>query len=142
MGILEIENKIKLRIILFGNKKLQENFFSSFFNNSKKRKVIEDIDFTYYLYDIFPWYEFIVFKDESTVTIKNYIAQKEKKYIVIIYFCLENDDKDIQLIQEISQLDENYHPFIFFLMSEKKNKNYYETYIKNSRLKFDPFNIY
>ena len=141
MGILEIENKIKLRIILFGNKKLQETFFSSFFIDYKKNRSFEEKDFDYHLYDIFPWYEFITIKNESIDKIKKFIIQKEMKNIVILYFCLENDDQDIQLIQEISQLDEKFHPFIFFLMPEK-NKNYYESYIKNSRLKFDPFNIY
>jgi hypothetical protein len=92
MGILEIENKIKLRIILFGNKKLRESFFSSFFIDSKKKRSFEEKDFDYYLFDIFPWYEFITIKNESIDKIKNFITQKEMRYIVILYFFQENDD--------------------------------------------------
>jgi hypothetical protein len=95
MGILEIENKIKLRIILFGNKKLRESFFSSFFIDSKKKRSFEEKDFDYHLYDIFPWfpwYEFITIKNESIDKIKNFITQKEMRYIVILYFFQENDD--------------------------------------------------
>ena len=92
MGILEIENKIKLRIILFGNKKLRESFFSSFFIDSKKKRSFEEKDFDYYLFDIFLWYEFITIKNESIDKIKNFITQKEMRYIVILYFFQENDD--------------------------------------------------
>ena len=114
MGIIEIENKIRLRIILFGNENLKESFFSSFFLDSKKKKRDEEKYFYYYFYDLFPRYEFITIKDESIDKLRNFITKKEMRYIVIFYFSLETDGQDIQLIQGISQLDEKYHPFIFF----------------------------
>ena len=98
-------------------------------------------DFNHYLYDVFPYYEFITIKEEFIDKIKNYITKVQMGYNVILYFAQKNGDQDIQFIQGISQINEKYHPFIFFWCL-KKEKNYYEAHIKNSGLKFDPFNIY
>ena len=141
MGIIEFIKNIKLRIIIFGKNKIIESSFCS--ESKKKNYSFKEKDVEYFYYDIFPSYEFIKMKNESIEKIKDLLILKEISNVVILYFNNEeNDDIDIKLIQEISQLDEKYHPFLFFFSSEKKNRNYYQTYIKNSKLKFDYLNIY
>ena len=68
-------------------------------------------------------------------------SKEIKKIGSVVIFFTEEDDSDKKLIEFFEEI--NPHPFFIFITScEKKNKVYYNSYIKENELDFDEENIY
>ena len=152
-NIDELFKGLKMKIIISGRKidknivnliigKKQKFDFCSIDHNNKEEFILSSLDK--------PKWDFYEFKEGFNEAIKDKIYEiihknygdKKKEIESSLIFFSDEDEDDKALLDFFDEKNIYFHPFIIFITNnKKKDKAYYENYIKENELDFDERNI-
>ena len=132
------KNENKMTLLVCG-RTIPDNIQKKF----KSTYVIDNIECETFItkLDIFT-VTYCKIKDEVNQKIVDCSSILYSHKIIILYFSDRNDDsnRDLDLLEKLSNKNEKLHPFIIFLTGYQKDR--YINYIKQLENYFDPLNIY
>ena len=131
------KNENKMTLLVCG-RTIPDNIQKKF----KSTYVIDNIECETFItkLDIFT-VTYCKIKDEDNQKIVDCSSILYSHKIIILYFSDRNDDsnRDLDLLEKLSNKNEKLHPFIIFLTGYQKDR--YINYIKQLENYFDPLNI-
>lgn len=150
----DLLKKLNLKIIICG-RKIDKSLIKLIINKKSSYEFCSiDIntneEYTLSSFDKPKW-DFYEFKDGFNDKIKDKIYDiihlnfglKGRTIETTIIFFTNEDEDDKSLLEYLDEKNAYFHPFIIFLTkNKKKDKEYYNNYIKENELDFDERNIY
>lgn len=148
----KLKESLKMRIIICGNKIEKEvldiilkdnknEFYSIDINNNDEYKVSRFTELNWDLYEFEDGYNEKIGVKIYEIIHKNFGIKKSEKHSVLIFFTGEDND-DTSILEFFDEKNSYFHPFILFITSNnKKDKLYYQNFIKENEIDFDERNI-
>jgi GTP-binding protein EngB required for normal cell division len=148
----DLKAKLKMKIIISGNK-IEKQILNIILKNNKSPFCSIDINndnefkmsiFSEYNWDIYELEEGFSEKicEKIYKIIHNNFGIKDREKESVLIFFTEEDDNDISILNFFDEKNSYFHPFILFITSNiKKDKLYYQKYIRENEIDFDERNI-
>ena len=148
----ELKKKLKMKIIISGNKietqtlniilKDNKESFQSIDNNIHDDfKMSEFSEYNWDIYELEEGFSEKICEKIYKIIHKNFGIKESEKESVLIFFT-EEDKDDTSLLEFFDEKNSYFHPFILFITSNiKKDKLYYQNFIRENEIDFDERNI-
>lgn len=148
----ELKKKLKMKIIISGNKietqtlniilKDNKESFQSIDNNIHDEfKMSEFSEYNWDIYELEEGFSEKICEKIYKIIHKNFGIKESEKESVLIFFT-EEDKDDTSLLEFFDEKNSYFHPFILFITSNiKKDKLYYQNFIRENEIDFDERNI-
>jgi GTP-binding protein EngB required for normal cell division len=148
----DLKAKLKMKIIISGNK-IEKQILNIILKNNKSPFCSIDINndnefkmsiFSEYNWDIYELEEGFSEKicEKIYKIIHNNFGIKDREKESVLIFFTEEDNNDISILNFFDEKNSYFHPFILFITSNiKKDKLYYQKYIRENEIDFDERNI-
>ena len=148
----DLKEKLKMKIIISGNKIelqtlniiLKDNkkpFCSIDMNNDNEFKMSIFSEYNWDIYELEEGFSEKICEKIYKIIHNNFGIKDREKESVLIFFT-EEDDNDISILNFFDEKNSYFHPFILFITSNiKKDKFYYQKFIRENEIDFDERNI-
>ena len=148
----ELKKKLKMKIIISGNKiekqtlniilKDNKDSFQSVDNDSHEEfKITEFSEYNWDIYELEEGFSEKICEKIYNIIHKNFGKKESEKESVLIFFT-EEDKDDTSILEFFDEKNSYFHPFILFITSNiKKDKLYYQNFIRENEIDFDERNI-
>lgn len=141
MKIIICGNQIEKKVLDIILKDSKNEFYSIDMNNKDEYKLSIFTELNWDLYEFEEGYNEKISEKIYEIIHKNFGNKEKEKQSALIFFT-EEDNDDTSILEFFDEKNSYFHPFILFITSNnKKDKLYYQTFIKENEIDFDERNI-